>query len=403
VRLATAPSSPTRFPAFAPETSIVPAAPTNLRRLAVAAAVTVAFACNHSEPFGPPAIGSTQPFDPAPPVRLTLNQAADRDASWLPDGSGILYSARQAGRHDQDVCLAELPPTGGSQRRLVCDLSGTGAETTDAIETPALAPDGRLAFVKALSAINAISPGQQAVSVASGADPRTAADVQPIPYTVPGEPRHSAVLDLRWQSPSRLVFVGSRWTYRVPCQFCMADTIVSGLEVGMLDLSGGAGTLSVLAGTDFASGVTTGGSEDEVYFTLGGDSRVYRRVLSTGATDVVYDFGAAGIARDVHAAAGRMTAVVGGRVAFSADPELGPTQWDSGGIVHVVDLASGADVALDGPGLFRRPALSPQGDRIVAEGYPLIITPVIDPGTGEVVGADTTVGRAGDLYLFGAP
>ncbi len=89
-------------------------------------------------------------------------------------------------------------------------------------------------------------------------------------------------------------------------------------------------------------------------------------------------------------------------MAFSADPSLGPTQWDSGGIVHVVDLASGADVALAGPGLFRRPALAPAGDRVVAEGYALVIQSIDDPVSPEHT-ADTTVGRAGDLYLFTTP
>ncbi len=381
----------------------MPGAPAARCRLALVAAAFLTAGCGHTEPFTTPSVGSTQPFDPTPPIRITLNQAADRGASWLPDGSAILYSAEQAGRHDKDVCLAELPPTGGRQRRLVCDLSSTGSGATEAVESPVVAPDGRLAFVKSSGAIGAISPDHGAVSVAPGTDPSAGVEVQAIPYTIAGEPRHNAVRQLRWQRADRLVFVGSQWTYRVPCQFCQADTIVSGLKVGLLDLSAAGAVLSAVPGTDFASGVTPGATDDEIYFTLGGDSRVYRRVLSTGATEVIYDFGATGTARDVHAAGGRLTAVVGGRVAFSVDPQLGPTQWDSGGIIHVVDLASGSDVALDGPGLFRRPALSPGGDKVVAEGYPLIIVPVIDPSTGAVIGADTTVGRSGDLYLFGTP
>jgi len=85
-------------------------------------------------------------------------------------------------------------------------------------------------------------------------------------------------------------------------------------------------------------------------------------------------------------------------VAFAVDPALGPVQWDSGGVIHVVDLGSGDEVALDpGARLFRRPALSPAGDRLVAEGYSLIIT----PGTSGL--ADTTVSRASDLFLFTTP
>ena len=71
-------------------------------------------------------------------------------------------------------------------------------------------------------------------------------------------------------------------------------------------------------------------------------------------------------------------------------------------MIHVLDLGSGGDATLEGPGLFRRPALAPAGNRVAAEGYPLIITPTVDPVTGAPA-ADTTVARAGDLYLFEAP
>jgi len=381
----------------------VPGSPAVSCRLALAGVLLLTAACGHSDPFSGPSTGTDSPFDPTPPVRLTLNQAADRGASWLPDGSGIIYSSHQTGRRDHDLCLAELPATGGTQRRLVCNLSGLGDDSTNAIESPATFADGRLAFVKAAGAVGALSPSREAVAVSPGEDPSAGANVQPIPFSLPGEPRYTAVRQLRWQNASRLVFVASQVLYRIPCQFCPYDTIVSGLDVGVLDLSPGEATVSVLPGTDLATGVSPGPTEDEVYFTLAADTRVYRRLLSSGATDVVYDFAAAGIARDVHVAAGRLAAVVGGRVAFSVDPDLGPTQWDSGGIVHVVTLASGADVALDGPGLFRRPALSPDGARLVAEGYPLIITETRDPVTGGLLAVDTTVARAGDLYLFGAP
>ena len=382
---------------------IVPGSPAVSCRLALAGVLLATPACGHSDPFSGPSTGTDSPFDPTPPVRLTLNQAADRGASWLPDGSGILYSSQQTGRKDHDLCLAELPPTGGTQRRLVCNLSGLGDDSTNAIESPVASADGRLAFVKAAGAVGALGPSREAVAVSPTQDPAAGANLQPIPFSLTGEPRYSAVRQLRWQNASRLVFVASQVLYRVPCQFCQYDTIVSGLDVGVLDLSPAGASVSVLPGTDLATGVSPGATEDEVYFTLAGDSRVYRRLLSSGATDVVYDFGAAGFARDVHVAAGRLVAAVGGRVAFSVDPDLGPTQWDSGGIVHVVTLASGTDVALDGPGLFRRPVLSPDGTRVVAEGYPLSITEIVDPVTGAVLAIDTTVARVADLYLFGAP
>ena len=83
-------------------------------------------------------------------------------------------------------------------------------------------------------------------------------------------------------------------------------------------------------------------------------------------------------------------------MAFSVDPRLGPVQWDSCGVLHVFDLEATGSQSLDTPGrLYRRPALSPDGSRIVAEGFPLIITHI------DQVGDDTTVSKSGDIYLFG--
>jgi hypothetical protein len=165
-----------------------------------------------------------------------------------------------------------------------------------------------------------------------------------------------------------------------------------------LDLAAGA-TPQAIAGTNNASGVSPGSSEDEVYYTLGGDTRVYRETITGGAATVVFDFGGAGIVRDVQVVGTRMVAVVGGRVHFAIDPSFGPTQWDSGGVVHIVDLSNGSDVALTSPSehaLYRRPQLSPSGTQVVVERYQLSTS---DNG----VTAETTVARAGDLYLMGQP
>lgn len=356
-------------------------------------------ACGHTDSFTSPPQGSDAPFDPAPPARLTFNSLADRGAAWLPDGSGILYSAQQLGRADRDVCLARLPSTGGRQVSLTCDLSGYGLDSTNAIEFPSPSPDGRLAFVKSSVRIGALTEDNVAIAVAETLDPYGARNVQSLPYNIPGGPPHTAITGMRWLSPDRLVFVGGQVAYIAPCERgCPPDTIFTALKAVSLDLASGAAP-SVIPGTEFASGVSPGPAQDEVFYTVGGDTRVFRINLSTGEAGVVFDFGSAGIVRDVHVAGNRMTAIVGGRVAFGVDPLLiGPTQRDSGGVVHVVDLGTGADQALDYPTLlFRRPALSPAGDHIAAEGYPLIIV-----GVGNGL-ADTTVGKSGDIYLFGAP
>ncbi len=378
--------------------------PKDLRRLALAGGACFALACGHTDPFSTPPYGTTQPFDPTPPVRLTLNEAADRGASWLPDGSGILYSAQQLGRSDADVCLAELPAGGGAQRRLVCDLTPLGSDLSNAIESPTVSGEGRLAFVKASSSIGGTNPSREGVTVAPGSDPATASEVQRIPYGLSDEPEHGTVAHLRWQSATALLWVGAAVAYRRPCDICQQDTIVTGLKAVVLDLSAPGSPPVAVPGTEFVSGVSPGASADEIYFTLGGDSRVFRRVLSSGDVSAIHDFGPGAIARDIHVVGDRLAAIVGGRAAFSVDPLLGPTQWDSGGVVRVVTLSSGADLALheSGPLLFRRPALAPAGGRLVAEGYPLMIETAVDSVTG-MPAPDTTVGRSGDLYLFALP
>jgi hypothetical protein len=360
--------------------------------------------CGHTEPFASRTFGADQPFDSRPPIRLTLNRGPDRGAAWLPDGSGILYSTQQVGRTDKDVCLALLPPSGGRQLQLTCNLTPTGSDSTDAIESPAPAPDGRLAFVALSSRIGVLLPGSEAISVARQTDPAARTQIQALPYTVPGGRLHSGASQLRWLDPNRLVYLAERVDYVHPCPIsivCQWDTLATGVDVARLDLDQPGAPPQTVPGTDYATGVSVGATSDEIYYTLTGDPRVYRQTLSTGAVTVTHDFGAAGVARDVHVVGNRMVAAVGGRVAFGTDPALGLTQWDSGGVLHVVDLQAGTDQMLPGPGLFRRPQISPSGSAIVAEGYPLVVLDITD--TLGNMRRDTVVSRSGDLYLFGVP
>ena len=351
-------------------------------------------ACSHSEPFANPP-GSEEPFDPGPPARLTLNAGYDGYPSWLPDGSGILYSAQQVDRGDDDICLAELPPTGGRQRRLICDVPG-GPESTDAAQSTAAAADGRIAFFSAGNgSIGGSSPALLSISLFPTLDAPDAQRVRTLPFTPPGGSDQNYAGHLRWRTGDALVYLGQRFRARRECRDCRLDTLVVNTEVTTLDLSGAAPAAAAVPGTTLATGVTPVLDGAAILYTLPSDSRIYRRVLASGAVAVVHDFGTAGTARDVHAVGNRVAAIVGGRVAFSVDPLVGPMQWDSGGVLHVVELGETGSVVLDTPGrLYRRPALSPDGSRIVAEGFPLIIT-------GPPASPDTTVSRSGDLYLFG--
>jgi hypothetical protein len=170
--------------------------------------------------------------------------------------------------------------------------------------------------------------------------------------------------------------------------------LITGTEVTLLDVSGGTAPGTAVPQTAQATGVAPIEDGAAILFTLFDDSRIYRRTLASGAVSVFHDFGPAGVARDVHAGGNRVAAVVGGRTALSVDPRTGPFLWDSGGVIHLLDLQGDGEVVLDTPErLYRRPAVSPDGSRVVAEGYPLIITGILN--------TDTTVATSGDLYLFG--
>jgi hypothetical protein len=356
--------------------------------------------CNHTEPFGAPPLDRDQPFDPSPPVRLTLNRGPDRRAAWLPDGSGILYSTQLVDTREHDVCLAQLPPNGGSQRRLTCALDPNSVNLTDALESAAAAPDGRLAYFAATSRIGAGAPDAQSIALATVTDPAVRQSLRSIPYPISPGRIHQGVSQIHWLGPDRLVFLGEAVSVLRPCQDCELDTLRSGLDAVRLDLDEVPALPHAIPGTENASGVSSGAAADEIYYTLNGDTRVYRTLLSTGEVSVIHDFGTAGLARDVDVVGNRMVVVVGGRVAFAVDPSLGPTQWDSGGTVHVIDLQGGSDVSLDAPGLVRRPRLSPTGSALVTEVYPLIIT---NTGPPDAPVLDTTVSRVADLYQFGLP
>ena len=362
-------------------------------------AACLALGCGHSDPAAPPPYGSDTPFDATPPQRLTYNDGADRGAAWLADGTGLLYSSQLLARPDRDVCLGLIPSGGGSQRGLWCDVP-EGADQTDAIESAASAPDGRLAFLATAGLVGSANPAREAIALAPSLDPREARMVRTFPYTPEGSTPQDAAEQLRWLDATRLVYLGQQFRVRPPCPTCAPDTLRIGQAVTLLEISTPGAVPVALPGTGTATGVAVGPGGDEVFYTLGGDTRVYRRTLSSGSVDVVHDFGAAGIARDIHIAAGRLAAVVGGRAAFAIDAQFGPMQWDSGGVIHVVDLGSGVDTSLDPGGrLFRRPVLSPAGDALVAEGRPIVVDTIFTAPTTY----DTTVAGTVDLYRFGAP
>src|SRR6476659_977653 len=234
-------------------------------------------ACDHSEPFSNQDFGTDQPFDASAPVRLTLNRGPDRRAAWLPDGSAIVYSAQRAGTRDGDVCLAVLPPGGGRQRSITCNIAPTADQLTEALEPGAPASDERLAFLLGQSGIGALLPATQNLALSTLQSPTSYRTLLSLPYPSSGGRLVGGLSDLQWLGANRLLYLAELVVTRRPCQGCEYDTVRTGLEVASLPVDQSSASLAeVVPGTELASGVSPGGTENEIYYTLSGDTRVYR-------------------------------------------------------------------------------------------------------------------------------
>jgi hypothetical protein len=313
------------------------------------------------------------PFSSLVPLRLTYNPGEDLGPVWLPDGSGFFYTMERLDRDDKDRCLVLMAAGGGSIEREICDRIPAADDSVDAYSAAAFATNGGLAYVRGTASFAAgwpVTTHDQQLVVATLADPVTARVLLPsIPYPSPGGGIHQGVAQVRWLNDTSLVYVGQQVSYPAVCQNCvLRDTLASGLEIMRLDFGSTTAALHVLPGTDQASSVTVAG-RDTLLFTINGDTRIFRFTLADSAVTVVHDFGGGAIARDVQVGGGRLLAVVGGNISFIADSITGGIQRDSGGTIVLVDPSNGNETPLAAGALFRHPALSPDGKRVVAESY----------------------------------
>ena len=354
-------------------------------------------ACGHGEPFNSAPQTPEGPFSPLLPRRLTFSHGDDRTPSWLPDGSAIIYSSEREDRRDHDRCLTLLPAEGGTTLDQFCPLDPSQADSTNLYESPAVSADGRVFFHYVVSWIGQQKLGEAFLSVATLADPVSATPVTRLPYTAPNGKIHSSIRSPAWIGPNSVVYLAEMLFFQGSTFY--PDTFMTGLDIVRLDLSGATPVFEVIPGTDYASSVTVTSEPDVIYYTLGGDSRVYRRDLVFGAVTVFYDFGPGEIARDVAVDGNRLVAVVGGSVLYQFEAAHdGYVQRDEGGDLHFVDLASSTHTVFAGDSvLFRHPVFSPDKSRLVVE---------VSPFAPVHVGPDSdfnAVNHRVDLWLFDLP
>ena len=359
----------------------------------VALVLFASMACEHSSPAESEPPLPLPPFSSTSPVRLTFNVADDRTPSWLPDGSGIIYSSERHDRSDHDRCLNVLPPGGGTISASYCQLSPIHDDSTDLMESPAMNADGRLFYHRIVSWVGQQKLGFSALVLGSRESPLQATVVQPLPYTAPNGRFHSSIRSPQWIGRDSLLYLAEQLFYEGSTFY--PDTFYTGLDAAILDLSGATPRVEIIPGTDYASGVALGEDGQTLYYTLGGDSRVYRRSLSTGEVTTLYDFGPGTIVRDPQVRGTLLVAVVGGSVLYRFEDAHSYVQRDEGGDLVFVNLSDGSRSLFSGDSvLFRHPVISPDGSHLVVEVQPFA------PVHGEPDSDFNAPTHRADLWLF---
>lgn len=318
---------------------------------------------------GHPEAGSFEPgvrdtaFLISEPLRLTYGGGTTPQWGASPDRIAYAFGRDKNAAGDVAWCVGALPAMGGSRRDELCDTDPVARDTSTIVTAwPAPGVDGRWLFEQ--RRFNRYGNQFRAELILRDAVAGTAnVSVLPVPFFAGGKPQ-GGISHPAWLDPDHLVLVG-RGVIR-----SRNDNVNSGQEIFIFDVAQGLAGLTPVPGTIWASSLDLSPDRDTLYYTLGGDSLVYRRVLSTGVVDTLVDFGALGIVRDVRVRNGRLVALVGGDVTWGPHATLGMAQYDNGGPIYSVDLPAGTPVLVSQSyDLYLHPALAPDGGHVVAEQF----------------------------------
>jgi len=297
--------------------------------------------CGHGDPFASSPSRTNEPLVAGDPARLTWD--GGWDAAWVPDGHAIVFSGLRGlfQRPDttRDVCLGVMPATGGQSLQSICPLGTTQLDSVDALEMPGISSGGRLAFLHSALRPPQLSWARRELVLSSLQNPYRRHILATLPQF--GIASHNALSQLRWLDEQRFVYRADQVRYN------QAPPQVTPLFIMLVDVTGDPATFTVVPGTSGATGVAVE-QPDAILYSLMNDSRVYRRLLSTGDTATVRDFGSVATLEDVQREGAQLVVLLNGEH-----------------VVTGIDAASPV-VRLIGSG-YRGLALAPDGHAVVAE------------------------------------
>ena len=284
----------------------------------------------------------------------------------------MFYTFARPDQADGDRCSAELPAAGGSRILTFCTHAAFSKDSADAIELP-VASDTRLVYLSSVGDVGGLTPNRRALLISPLSNLTRADTIGRLPFMSSSGQAMGYLGSLAWLNDHELIYAGFRVDYVQPAPFSQVrDTLLTGVEIGRIDVSGAQPVFTTVPQTDLASSVSATPDGKTIYYTKNGESVVYRQNLTTGAVQVAHDFGATGIARDVQVFENDLIAIVGDSISYTNDPTFGFITRDFGGKLIEVDLTSGVETDLTFPAMeHRRPALSPDGSHLALEARPL--------------------------------
>jgi len=253
-------------------------------------ATAMLLGCSHSDAFVTDS-ANVPPSGTGADVRLTFNSEQDYWPAWTQDGQGILYAYANPGipANPQHRCVGILPAAGGTRLWQFCDDRAVRSDTVSSFTGFALATDGRLLYAEAVAPRSSSLVPRVTLFVIDTAHPLVRTELLSLPVA-PGSPI-TWLSELTWTGPGSFMALGQQFGTGVhcapPCAAPPDSTFANWGGVVAGTIAGGRATLSVVPGTDSATGYSLAEGGASIVFIRRDDGRLYKVPVGGGTPLVI--------------------------------------------------------------------------------------------------------------------